>query len=71
MKDKKDIVAMLKKYKQIVAAAEGPFETDHQWGVANGLEIALSLIEERPAFYITKDKKYNEYDIRTNPEYFL
>ena len=48
-----------------------PFEDDYSWGICNGLELALCLLEERPGFLVDKEKRHSEYDINRYPEYFL
>ena len=48
-----------------------PFNEDYEWGFYNGVEIALSMLEGRPAFYIDKEGKHNPQDVANYPEYFL
>ena len=71
MRSKKDVIEMINYYKDVYLDDPSSFEDDYAWGLCNGLEIALAILEERPAFYIDKYKRYDKYDIENNPEYFL
>lgn len=44
---------------------------DYDVGFYNGMELAISAMEARPSFYITKGGSYKEEDVDKHPEYFL
>lgn len=44
---------------------------EYDLGMLNGLEMALSLLEDRPVFYYNKQGKHSEYDINKYPDYFI
>jgi hypothetical protein len=70
----KDIDTLRKKLiecKDIYLNSKEEFDNDYAWGICNGIELALSLLEERPAFLVDKKKQHNNYDINSYPEYFL
>jgi hypothetical protein len=71
MRDVEDIREMIEHYKSIYMEDPCMFVDDYEWGLCNGLEIALALVEGRPTFYIDKYKRYDKYDVDNNPEYFL
>lgn len=68
---KEDVTRKLKQIRDMYTAMGTPFNEDYEWGFYNGVEIALSMIEDRPAFYLDKSGKYNKYDMENYPEYFL
>lgn len=45
--------------------------TDYDMGMWNGLEIALSFLENRPSFTKDRNKQYNPNTTEQFPEYFL
>ena len=61
----------LQQLREMYASLDVPFTEDYDWGFYNGVEIALSFIENRPAFYVDKQGKHSDYDIKNYPEYFL
>jgi hypothetical protein len=61
----------LKTYMRIMLKGESTPLSDHALGTHNGMEIALALMENRPVFYIDKNKQYNQQDIDMHPDYFL
>lgn len=71
MRNVEDIKEMIEHYKSIYMEDPSMFVDDYEWGLCNGLEIALALVEGRPTFYIDKHKRYDKYDVENNPEYFL
>ena len=71
MQDCERLQKILKAYKELYLNIDGDFKDDYNWGLFNGLEIALAVIEDRPAFMIKKDKSYSKYDLEKNAEYFL
>lgn len=68
---KEEVTRKLKQIRDMYTAMGTPFNEDYEWGFYNGVEIALSMIEDRPAFYLDKAGKYNKYDMESYPEYFL
>jgi hypothetical protein len=71
MENKAEVIKRLHQIRNMHAAFGEDFNGDYEWGFYNGIEIALSFIENRPAFYLGKDGKYNKYDIKRYPEYFV
>lgn len=71
MRELEDIHEMIMHYKRGYMEDHCEFVDDYEWGLCNGLELALSIIEERPTFFIDKRKRYDPYDVNNNPEYFL
>lgn len=69
--DKDEIVRKLTQIRNMYTAMGVPFNEDYEWGFYNGIEVALSFVENRPAFYLDKEGRYNQYDIKKYPEYFL
>lgn len=69
MKSSEDVLDKLVRYKDHLLC-DGKFDTYDQ-GLVNGLEIALAMIEERPAFFVDINKKHSDNDIKSYPEYFL
>lgn len=45
--------------------------SEHDQGMYNGLELAVSLMESRPAFYKDTEGKNRPEDVENHPEYFL
>ena len=44
--------------------------SEHDQGMYNGLELAASLMEDRPAFYKDEDGRNRSEDIENHPEDF-
>jgi len=57
--------------KDIYLQSPSKFESEYSWGICNGLELALSLLEDRPSFFVDENKKHSPIDIENFPEYFL
>lgn len=64
------IIEALNKYKQSITSSERSI-TEYDRGSYNGLEIALALVESRPAFLLDSNNKLNSSDIEKYPEYFF
>lgn len=64
-----EVIKAIDKYKEDIMS--GNLITDYDRGSYNGLEIALALIEGRPAFLLSSDNKLRSSDIEKYPEYFL
>lgn len=71
MRTSTDIATKLKQIRDMYTAMGTPFNEEYEWGFYNGVEIALALMENRPAFYLDKEGKYNPHDIEKYPEHFL
>lgn len=71
MKDIDTLRSLLAESKELYLNDPEPFDNEYSWGVCNGIEIALALLEERPHFLIDKYKQYNSLDKERFPEYFL
>ena len=70
IKNVEDLRDQIKTYKDKMEG-EGPFTTEHAQGFYNGMEAALAIVEDRPAFFKNKDKSYCDYDLKKYPEYFV
>lgn len=71
MRDIETIKQIVKDYQALYKYGDKSPLHDYEWGMYNGLEIVLALLEDRPAFYIDQDRKHNSYDLKHYPEYFL
>jgi len=71
MRDIKEVQEALSRYKELYLNSRKEFKDDYSWGICNGIEIALALVEDRPVFYIDKEKQHNKKDLKEYPEYFL
>lgn len=71
MRDVEDIKRIVKDYQSLYKHGDKSSLHDYEWGMYNGLETVLALLEDRPAFYIDQNKKHNPYDLKQYPEYFL
>lgn len=71
MRDIETIKTLLKDYQELYRFANKEQLHEYEWGMYNGLEVALSFLEDRPAFFIDQNKKHNPYDLKHYPEYFL
>ena len=71
MRDIHTLHKMLTECKEIYLQSNEEFESDYSWGICNGLELALSLLEDRPSFFVDEKKKHNPIDVESYPEYFL
>jgi hypothetical protein len=72
MTELEDVHKALKKYKDLLNSKDKEsFENDYNHGFYNGLELALSLLEERPVFYKNLNKQFRKEDMLKYPEYFL
>lgn len=58
-------------YKADILAAEGDVLSPEKTGMYNGIETALALLENRPAFHINCKREHRKEDIARHPEYFL
>lgn len=57
--------------KELLDTKDKSFTDDYDWGFYNGLEFALSVLEERPTFYKNEKGKYHKSVLEDYPEYFL
>lgn len=71
MKTTEQVKKSINTYKKLFLGDSEDFHSDYSRGFFNGLELALSLIEERPAFYVNKEKQFCKEDLENYPEYFL
>lgn len=71
--DTDELVDVIETYKRMVVVDYEEQEelSDYGHGLHNGLEMALALIENRPAFHIKKNMQYHKHDLESYPEYFL
>lgn len=68
----KELATVLKRYEELMLNNNSDtFSDDYTHGVYNGIEIVLALLEDRPAFYRSKDKQPQKYDVEKYPEHFL
>lgn len=58
-------------YKADILATEGDTLSPEKTGMYNGVETALAILENRPAFHINCQRKHRKEDVERHPEYFL
>ena len=72
MRSAEEACNLIKAYKEAMLKDKSvPFSSDYDFGLCNGLEMALAMLEKRPFFLVDKDKLYSKYDVEKHPEHFL
>lgn len=67
-----DAHKLVKGYKEtLIGDRTVPFRTAADKDVCNGVEIALAIIENRPAFLLDINKQYTREDMINHPDYFI
>jgi len=71
MRTVEDIHKILLMYKSNMKGGGDFFPTGHAHGFYNGIEAALAIVEDRPAFFVKDDKMHNPFDVKRYPEHFV
>lgn len=71
MRPAKEALKLIRHYKKLALDNKNQELNEYDHGLVNGLEIALSLLEDRPVFYLQKDKTNYKYDMEKYPDYFI
>lgn len=64
-------IRALKLYKSDILKSEGKVLSPEKTGMYNGIETALALLENRPAFHINCKREHRKEDMQRHPEHFL